>query len=63
MTLEDISRRAMETANDIIEQAAREADQGGTCGVKVTWPACSWLPIAVVDPSIPYGEIHEFRER
>jgi len=48
--------------NEIIERAVEEALKGGLHGVKVTWKIRNWAVSAKVDPSVPYGEIHEFRE-
>jgi len=48
--------------NETIERAVEEATKGGLHGVKVTWKMANWAVSAEVDPSVPYGEIHEFRE-
>lgn len=57
----DLMRSIIDKNNDIIEQAVKKALLGGTCGVKVTRPALGKgiFVTAEVDPSVPYGELHE----
>jgi hypothetical protein len=59
MTPDEVIREATRLANAVIEEAVEEAIQGGVCGVKVSRSKWGWTVIAEVDPSVPYGEIHE----
>jgi hypothetical protein len=60
--LDNLIKMVVTKNNEIIERAVEEAVQGGLHGVKVTWRIDNWAVSAKVDPSVPYGEIHEFRE-
>lgn len=53
---------AMRRNRAVIETACEQALQSGVCGVRVDHHLDGSVT-AQVDPTVPYGEIHEHRDR
>jgi hypothetical protein len=58
MNIDDYIREQAQARTQYIETAVEKALQGGVCGVKVVYRLGLFIS-AEVDPSVPYGEIHE----
>jgi len=63
MPVQKYIETVIQAEHDAIEKAIEEALQGGMCGVRIdkTW----WGEIRSVrvDPAVPYGEVHEHRDK
>jgi hypothetical protein len=59
-SFEELVRNSLDGNNRIIEAAVETAIQGGRYGVKITWNEDDTMMVKV-DPTVPYGEIHEYR--